>query len=86
MCFFCNQKMTPTKPPTKNTVPDTEATLYHLDDRYSKDRGKYPGKERTVCACRGCADERSKNIQALQSIEDLRRRSRHGEDSDYSSS
>ncbi len=55
-----------------------EVTLEHLDDRYSADRGNYPGQFRVVAACWKCNSDRGKAHETAQPIEELQRRSMRG--------
>lgn len=40
-------------------LPPDAATLDHLDDRWSPERGMHPGERRRVAACRECNERRS---------------------------
>lgn len=58
--------------------PD-EATIDHIDDRLSPERGQHPGERRQVMACNTCNHRRHKEGQLAAGIEVLRERSqRHG--------
>lgn len=75
-CEFCQRDMilayvwSPEKPQPQNL-----AVLLHLDSRYSRDRGAFPGERRNALVCRKCADERSRQNEISQPIEELHRRS-----------
>lgn len=55
--------------------PANLATIDHLDDRFSPERGKHYGEYRRVLACAQCNFDRGKSSQAAQPIEVLRNRS-----------
>ena len=56
-----------------------EATIDHLDDRFSPERGAgMPNERRRVLACRQCNQDRGRLSQAAQPIEALHARSHRG--------
>lgn len=55
-------------------LPDDLATIDHLDDRFSPERGKRPGEYRRVLACNACNRKRGQESQAARPIEELRAR------------
>lgn len=57
--------------------PMNLAVLFHLDSRYSDERGQHQGEFRHVLACRLCADQRSKTEQASVPLRELRIRAGH---------
>lgn len=79
LCYYCNQLMIEfTERPRKGVKhPDNAATLEHLDDRFSPDRGTRAGDIRRVAACRKCNQERGTIRQAEQGIDELRKRAKH---------
>lgn len=58
--------------------PDNLATLDHLDSRFSQERGKHPGKVRTVLACQKCNLQRAADEARRLGAEALRRRTEAG--------
>lgn len=82
LCHWCGEAISLyfDPPPSGRPMPTDTATFDHLDDRFSTQRGKHPGKIRTVLACLPCNNRRGVVSQAAQPIEELHRRaSRHGE-------
>lgn len=57
--------------------PD-EATLDHLDDKFSEERGQHPTEFRRVVACNDCNERRGREAQERAGIDELRRRSGRG--------
>lgn len=81
LCHYCRKFMRIMKWLTDyGHQPDDLATIEHLDDRFSPDRGKRAGERRHVLACRKCNWEKARESVASQPIEELRRRSRRGVD------
>ena len=77
-CHFCGvQTVFPDKGNGKQTPKPNWATLEHLDDRYSPNRGKYPGDYRRVMACWQCNHDRNVERQKSIPIDELRRRASH---------
>lgn len=56
-------------------MPLDLATIDHLDDRLSPERGKHKGEDRTVLACWKCNNDRNREAQAAYPVEMLRERS-----------
>jgi len=78
-CYWCGCLTILIENNDPGNQPDDLATLDHLDDRFSPERGKRSGEWRIVMACRLCNNERGIIREAMQPVEELRRRStRHG--------
>lgn len=75
ICHWCGCKtwLKPAGQPTKSFAP-LMATRDHLDDRFSSERGTFPGRYRLVLACNRCNNERARISQASRPIEELRAR------------
>lgn len=56
---------------------DDEATIEHLDHRYSPERGKHPGEYRLAATHNRCNRDFAKRCEQSVGIDELRRRSRH---------
>jgi hypothetical protein len=75
-CWWCKRQMlNPETFPHIHPLPPDMATTDHLDDRFSPDRGKFPGQRRRVAACWKCNNDRSRARQAELGKDELRRRS-----------
>lgn len=70
-CYWCNIKLVHPKDCDDKNQPANMATLDHLDDRYSEQRGTQPGQVRTVLACNKCNCIRSVVSTRRQSIKKL---------------
>lgn len=62
--------------------PDNLAVLFHLDSKYSRERGKHFGEFRRVVVCRRCSDAWSREEQASVPINELHVRAGHEESND----
>ena len=72
-CFWCRVLMILSFEPQPK--PDKRlATIDHLDDRFSSERGWHSGECRRVLACWECNSKRGAESQAKQPIEELRAR------------
>jgi hypothetical protein len=58
--------------------PPWFATLEHLDDKWSEERGKHSGEYRVVLACWKCNNQRNTNRELNVPIEERRRRAENG--------
>jgi hypothetical protein len=74
-CHYCNKKTVMRFREGGGVIPDDEATLEHLDDRFNPNRGAFPGEPRIVVACNQCNDQKGRESQASQPIEELWARS-----------
>jgi hypothetical protein len=74
-CYYCREAMVIYKPDGSGLIPDNFATFEHLDDRYSPERGKHPGKRRIFLACLKCNAKKAKEREREVGIEEIRRRS-----------
>lgn len=74
LCFYCNKHMMLTFQHLKQQ-PENLATLEHMDSKWSQERGKHPGEQRHVLACRKCNWTRGRLEEAAQSKEVLKARS-----------
>lgn len=85
-CYWCQEQMVLCRPEKlvrhgrkgRVRLPLNFATLDHLDDRFSPDRGKRGGERRIVLACKRCNELRGRIAQASQPIEVLRARAGRG--------
>ena len=59
-------------------IAANEATIDHLDSRYSSERGKHYGEFRRVAACLECNGKRAKVEQSNIPIEERRVRAQNG--------
>lgn len=76
LCHWCGDMTTLYEPVQKRrSMPPKMATLDHLDDRLSPERGKHRGKRRTVMACWQCNHERNVEAQRATPRAVLRERS-----------
>lgn len=75
-CYWCRCQMVLPKGFIKYPPPN-QATIDHLDDRFSELRGTLGGQERTVVACRKCNNKRGRESEMQAPIEELRRRSKN---------
>lgn len=76
-CFWCGASMTlPAYPPLRHRRPPAnEATIDHLDSRWSPERGRHNGESRHVLACWDCNGRRNTAEQASIPRAELWRRS-----------
>lgn len=74
-CKWCGCDMVLPANLTTKWFPKNTATLDHLDDRLSGERGKHQGQIRRVLACKECNETRSKAAQNCLSREELWERS-----------
>lgn len=76
-CYWCGVFMTlPVYPPEPGRrPPPNEATIDHLDSRYSPERGRHAGEYRRVAACVDCNGRRAAAEQAALPREEQWRRS-----------
>ena len=72
-CSYCNVE-TILGGSSKNPK---QATIDHLDTRYSPYRGTFKGEERTVLCCRKCNHDRGAEEEKNVPIGILRERSKH---------
>ena len=77
-CHWCGEQMT-NAPTGVGKIPDNQATLEHLDDRFSPLRGKRRGR-RHVAACKSCNQIRGRESEKSQPIEVLWLRSNRSMD------
>ncbi len=70
-CHHCRCKMILRERPRNASPLPNEATLEHLDDRYSQHRGTHPGKRRVVAACWTCNNKRGQKRDAERPLEEL---------------
>lgn len=63
--------------PREGQPPLDMATIDHLDDRFSPERGRHPGKRRQVLACWECNNRRARESEAAQPIKALWKRAGH---------
>lgn len=77
-CYYCNQLMVLSleEPRRHQPMNPLRATLEHLDDRWSDQRGKSPETYRRVAACWKCNTDRGNARQAAQPLEVLHERSK----------
>lgn len=70
-CYYCKGRMVlvERQPGDSNRCRRNEATIEHLDPRYSPERGKRGGEQRQVLACMGCNTERSRKDILAMSIQ-----------------
>lgn len=73
-CHYCMVGMELTFHEVKHPW-NTLATLEHLDDRFSEERGQHGGERRVVLACMQCNHQRGTASQQQQTKEELWRRS-----------
>lgn len=80
LCHWCGCELLLRKGGAKEKqMPENLATLDHLDDRFSIDRGSHGyGTLRKVLACWRCNNDRGRASQLSQPIEELRRRAGNG--------
>lgn len=79
LCHWCKELMVlfdPAKIVRHRPMPKNLATIDHLDDRFSPNRGQRPGEIRRVLACKRCNELRGQLSQASQPIEKLRERAK----------
>lgn len=75
LCWWCKEPMQLIENMRGGRHPPRMATLEHLDDRFSPNRGRFPaGERRIVLACAKCNWEKGVESQAAQPIEELHRR------------
>lgn len=77
LCYWCNGAMVlfDERIMRRNRpLPDNLATVDHLDDKFSPERGKHGGEIRRVLACMRCNGLRGSMAQRSQPIEELRER------------
>lgn len=74
-CFWCHCTMDFGVHRLGRYMPPNLATIDHLDDRFSPERGRHAGEQRTVLACWKCNNDRSIKRHAEIPKEELRRRS-----------
>lgn len=80
-CHWCGCDMVLAKGPGNakaNDMPHDLCTLDHLDERGTPQRGKYPGKLRTVAACWLCNHTRGKEFEKRKSRAQRRAESQRG--------
>lgn len=75
--LICPRSLTVNGRLPKGYVPNM-ATIDHIDSRLSPERGKHPGKVRTVLSCRKCNELRAAAEVERIGIEEERRRSGRG--------
>lgn len=80
LCYYCRCKMIVMPPTHRGRLPDDAATIEHLDDRYSPERGKHFGEYRIVLACNRCNNERNKAREKEVGAAELTRWAKHGLD------
>jgi hypothetical protein len=63
-CWYCNKTMRwvdyAAHFEQRQPLPRDAATIEHLDDRFSPERGKHSGERRQVAACHGCNNRRAR--------------------------
>lgn len=64
LCHHCNGKMRLVRFTNKSCISPKDATLEHLDCRFSPKRGRSKGKLRVVASCWQCNFDRGKEIEA----------------------
>lgn len=77
LCYWCKQLMVlfdPTKIRRQRPLPFNLATIDHLDDRFSSERGKHGGEPRRVLACKKCNEVRGRMSELMQPKEVLHAR------------
>lgn len=76
-CYWCGVFMTlPAYPPERHRrPPPNEATIDHLDSKYSPERGRHFGEYRHVAACWDCNGRRNTAEQATVPRDEHWRRS-----------
>lgn len=79
LCHWCKEPMwlAFVGPPKNEPEFARRATIDHLDDRYSPERGKHGGgkERRRVAACHQCNSTRISEARARMPIEEIRERS-----------
>lgn len=75
-CRFCSVLTVLPEDCPPGKAPPNQATIEHLDSRYSPERGKMAG-ERTTLACWKCNNTRNCHEQRRVPIEVRRERSQH---------
>jgi len=75
-CYWCGEKMFFSLG-IGGTCHDDEATIEHLDDRYSPERGQHPNEWRVHASHYRCNRAYAQKCTAEVDIEELRRRSKH---------
>ena len=77
-CYWCQGVMRWVVLDGTGTLPLDAATLDHLDDRWSDQRGQFSGQRRRVAACRKCNEGRSAERLKTIYAEEQKRRSEAG--------
>ncbi len=79
-CFWCERPIVIYEDVRGGRLPADAATRDHLDHRLSGERGKHPGRVRSVLACVGCNQQRGAEFVASLPVERVRELSgRHPE-------
>jgi hypothetical protein len=80
VCYWCGcQTALPPSGVSVKEPPPNEATVDHLDERFSGRKGSHPnGVERTVLACRACNEARGNRMYKALPVEQRRAMSIRG--------
>lgn len=75
-CYYCDCETVLRFRENGGAAWPNEATMEHLDHRFSEDRGQRDGDFRRVMACNQCNHERGRHAEQQAGIDELRRRSK----------
>ena len=72
-CYWCGCEMISPEfyDQSKAPQPDNLATLDHLDNKLSNERGKHHGEKRRIAACRKCNQQRGRLDELVHKLESL---------------
>lgn len=76
LCYWCHSPIVLVLKVHIKHRPWNFATLDHLDDRFSPERGKHSGELRRVLSCRRCNESRGRESEKSQPLEELQKRSK----------